>query len=76
MTATVSFKPTDNLSGVASAEFNVNGGALTSGTSLFLDKNGVYIVRYRSTDVAGNVERLKSISVRVVIIPCKGNICI
>jgi hypothetical protein len=56
---------TDNLSGVATTQYKVNGGATNTygGPVTFTD--GVYTVTYWSTDKANNVETSKSISFKV-----------
>lgn len=53
----VSFTATDNLSGVASTTPNAT-----------LTKNGEYKLEYYSTDVAGNVESSKTITVKIAVI--------
>jgi hypothetical protein len=59
----VDFTATDRLSGVAKTEYSLDHGATWRvGTQIFLG-DGTYTIRYRSTDVAGNVETPKSITV-------------
>lgn len=59
----VSFSATDNLSGVAETDYSLNHGATwNAGSSVFLC-GGTYTVLFRSTDVAGNVEKNQSIIV-------------
>ena len=65
--------PTDAVSGVATTEYNVDGGAWTTGTSVTLSlpkrhkraglAAGAHTVQYRSIDKAGNVESIKSCQV-------------
>ncbi|WP_374945538.1 family 78 glycoside hydrolase catalytic domain [Agreia sp.] len=64
---TVSFAATDKTSGVASTEFRVNGGAWASGASVVLSTAGTSTVEYRSTDVAGNVEKSTSLTVTIEV---------
>ena len=66
----------DRQSGVATSEYRVDGGAWQTATSFTLKVNprpkrspglapGVHLVEYRSTDVAGNVESVKSFSIEL-----------
>lgn len=67
---TVLLTPSDALSGVASTQYRVGSGAWHSGTSVTLRQAikhklpglsaGAYTVQYFSTDVAGNVEPVRS----------------
>jgi cytochrome c len=67
------FSPTDAVSGVASTQYSVDGGAWTPGTSVLLSlprlhkraglSVGTHTVQYRSTDRAGNLETVKSCQV-------------
>ena len=63
---TVNFSATDNLSGVASTMFSLNGGATwTTGTTVTLTADGIYSVLFHSSDVAGNTEAAKSVQVKI-----------
>jgi hypothetical protein len=62
---TLKLAPTDNLSGVASTQYTVDGGALQSGTSIALSAEGQHTVTYRSTDKAGNAEAVQTAVVRI-----------
>jgi alpha-tubulin suppressor-like RCC1 family protein len=62
---TVTLTPSDNLSGVASTSYTVDGGSLQSGTSIPVTSEGVHTITYASTDVAGNVETTKNATVRI-----------
>jgi signal peptidase I len=71
---TVTFSPTDATSGVASVAYRttLNGGTPSSFTTLTgptytasVSAQGTTLVEYRATDNAGNVETLKSITVKV-----------
>jgi methionine-rich copper-binding protein CopC len=68
---TVSLTPNDALSGIASTQYRVDGGAFQSGTSIVIpapgdhSNDGVHSIDYRSTDAAGNVEPLRSATVRI-----------
>ena len=55
----------DNLSGVAKTEYTVDGGAAQTGTSVTLSTEGVHEVTYSSTDKAGNVEAVRTATVRI-----------
>jgi hypothetical protein len=50
---------------VAYAEYQVDGGAWTRGTSLNVRTQGVVLVRYRSADTLGDVEQTRTCRVRV-----------
>jgi hypothetical protein len=59
----VPLNSTDNLSGVASTVYQVNGGAVQTYTGAFDVSNlGANTVTFHSTDKAGNVEAQKSVS--------------
>jgi hypothetical protein len=74
--ASVTLAATDNVSGVSLTQFRVNGGAWTTGNFIFFGSNGTYVIEYRSTDVAGNMEKTKSTSVTVTITqPCPKTGC-
>jgi hypothetical protein len=69
----ITLTATDNISGVATTQFRINGGPWTSGTVVGLYANGTYQIDYRSSDVAGNLEKTQTLSVTVVITPpCVG----
>ena len=74
----VTLTATDNLSGVARTEYRIDGGAWTIGMVADVVGIGTHTVDYRSTDVAGNVEPIQSLSVTVYSVPppCKPNRCI
>ncbi|GAB7190280.1 hypothetical protein NUM3379_09860 [Kineococcus sp. NUM-3379] len=61
----ITLKPADNLSGVASTTYSVNGGAQRTGTTLSLSAEGEHKVTYSSTDKAGNVEAAQTATVRI-----------
>ncbi|TFD47356.1 hypothetical protein E3T33_02520 [Cryobacterium sp. TMT1-2-1] len=62
---TVSFSPGDNLSGVASTSYAVDGGPAQSGTGFTLAAEGDHIVTFHSTDLAGNVEETRTAHVKI-----------
>lgn len=62
---TVSLSAGDNLSGVATTEYSIDGGAVQSGTSVTLAADGAHTVTFRSTDMAGNVETDQVAHVRI-----------
>lgn len=57
--------PRDVLSGVDTTWFRVDGGARQEGTRLLLTDDGVHTVSYGSTDLAGNAEEARTVTVRV-----------
>ena len=61
----ITLTPTDNLSGVASTSYSINGGPNVLGTSVSLTTNGVHTLRYSSVDNAGNVETQHLITIRI-----------
>jgi uncharacterized protein YjbJ (UPF0337 family) len=63
--ATVTLSPSDNLSGVASTYYTVDGGSVFAGTTATFTSEGVYNLSVWSVDVAGNVEVAKSVTVRI-----------
>jgi large repetitive protein len=68
---TVTLTPSDALSGIASTQYRVDGGAFQGGTTILIpapadhSNDGTHLVEYRSTDNAGNVEPLLSANVRI-----------
>ncbi|MCU1525476.1 MAG: hypothetical protein JWO18_2370, partial [Microbacteriaceae bacterium] len=62
---TVVLSPSDNLSGVASTSYSVDGGAVQSGTSLTLSSEGDHSVSFFSVDKAGNVEVAQTAHVKI-----------
>ena len=64
--ATVTLSATDNLSGVASTSYTVDGGTTqTYASSFTVTGAGTHTVSYWSTDVAGNVESAQSLTVTI-----------
>jgi hypothetical protein len=75
--ALVTLTASDAVSGVAETRYRINGGAWTTGTEIALTRHGIYTIEFRSTDVAGNRESTKSITVALTIPPpCRGTKCI
>jgi hypothetical protein len=63
---TLTLTATDDRSGVARTEFTVNGGAWrTYATPLVFANEGIYVVQFRSIDVAGNVEAPRTTRVQI-----------
>ncbi|WP_051251118.1 discoidin domain-containing protein [Paenibacillus harenae] len=63
---TVSLAVSDNLSGVAKTEYQVNDGPwLTYSDSIPAFGDGIYTINYRSTDLAGNLEQFKTVEFKV-----------
>jgi hypothetical protein len=63
--AAVTLSANDNLSGVDSTHFVLDGGVEQTGTSVSISDEGVHALAYWSVDKAGNVEAKKSIEVKV-----------
>jgi hypothetical protein len=61
----VTLSPTDNLSGVASTSYTVDGGAAQTGTSLTLSAEGDHTVTFFSTDKAGNAETAQTAHIKI-----------
>ncbi|PPK98826.1 hypothetical protein CLV92_101527 [Kineococcus xinjiangensis] len=55
----------DPLSGVASTEYRINGGAWTRGNEVAFREDGVHTLTFRSTDHAGNVEADQKATVKI-----------
>lgn len=64
-TVDVTLAPDDNLSGVASTSFSIDGGAAQSGTTFSLSTEGEHTVVFFSTDAAGNAEVAKTVQVKI-----------
>ena len=68
---TVTLTPTDATSGVASTGYKIDGGATQTGTTVTIpapangSDDGAHVITYWSTDVAGNVEAVKSCTVHI-----------
>ncbi len=62
---TVSLSPSDNLSGVASTAYTIDGGAAQNGTSFTLSTEGDHTVTFFSTDKAGNAEVPQTAHVKI-----------
>ncbi len=65
---TVVFTATDATSGIATIEYNLNGGAwtaATAGSPVTLDTPGTFVVGFRATDKAGNVSATQSSTVTI-----------
>ena len=66
---TLTFSPSDALSGMsggaAKTEYQIDGGAWTTGLSAEVSGDGTHTVLYRSTDNAGNLEADKSVQVKI-----------
>ena len=62
---TVSLAASDNLSGVASTSYTVDGGAAQTGTTLTLSTEGDHTISFFSTDKAGNAEAAQTAHVKI-----------
>ncbi len=56
---------TNDLSGIASTTYTINGGTPQSGTSFSLANEGTHTVSYFSTDKAGNAEEAKTATIKI-----------
>lgn len=64
--AVITLSATDNLSGVASTHYSIDGGATTAySTPITIQTAGSHTVTYHSTDMAGNVEQTDTITLSV-----------
>jgi len=54
--ATITLTPIDSQSGVAGTEWSLDEGAWQNGTAIAVDTTGTHTLRFRSADVAGNLE--------------------
>ncbi|MDQ2660679.1 MAG: family 78 glycoside hydrolase catalytic domain, partial [Actinomycetota bacterium] len=63
---TIEFSAADVTSGVATTKYRVDDGAWQLGDSVVLDRGGQFTVSYASTDAAGNVETVKSVTGTIV----------
>lgn len=55
----------DNLSGVATTEYSIDGGPSQTGTSFSLTSDGEHTITFFSTDKAGNTEDVRTATVRI-----------
>jgi methionine-rich copper-binding protein CopC len=68
---TVTLTPADALSGIASTQYRVDGGAFQGGSAVLIaapadhSNDGVHTIEYRSIDNAGNIEGLQSATVSI-----------
>ncbi len=62
---TVTFQPTDMLSGPAFTMVSVNGSEPISATSLYLDQQDKHVIHYYSFDQAGNQENTRLSTIRI-----------
>lgn len=61
----VNLHSSDAHSGVAKTFYSINGSEVMEGTSFIVDNEGINQVTYYSVDIAGNVEVVKTIEVKV-----------
>ncbi|MDR6907851.1 hypothetical protein J2X63_003559 [Agromyces sp. 3263] len=62
---TLVLSPSDNLSGIGSTSYAIDGGAVQSGTSVILSSEGDHSISFFSTDRAGNVEAAQTAHVKI-----------
>lgn len=65
----ISLLATDGGSGVARTQYRINGSQWITGTQFTIGYDGPHLVEFRATDVAGNVEPLRSATVKVDLTP-------
>lgn len=65
----VSLLPIDNGSGVARTQYRINGSSWLTGTQFTIGYDGQHLVEFRTTDVAGNQEPLRSATFKVDLTP-------
>ncbi|MEH7235795.1 OmpL47-type beta-barrel domain-containing protein [Bacillus sp. JJ1562] len=61
----VELTATDNLSGLAQTFYALNGSEYVEGTSLTVSQEGINEVSFYSVDVAGNVEDIQTVQVKI-----------
>ncbi|HWI52182.1 MAG TPA: choice-of-anchor L domain-containing protein [Symbiobacteriaceae bacterium] len=61
----VTLLATDTLSGVKTSFYQIDGGAVQSGTSFRLTENGAHTITYWSEDKAGNMETARKVTLEV-----------
>lgn len=62
---TVTLTPADELSGVATTSYRIDGGETRTGTEVVVSGDGVHSIEFWSTDNAGNVEPPTSVDVSI-----------
>lgn len=62
---TVKFTAEDAQSGVEKTFYSVNGSEFTEGDSVIVNEEGINTVAFYSTDIAGNVEEVKTVEVKI-----------
>ncbi|TJY41801.1 hypothetical protein E5161_11395 [Cohnella pontilimi] len=63
--AAVKLGATDALSGVAHTFYSVDGSKYVEGNTLTIATEGIHTIAYYSADAAGNVEKVKTVTVKV-----------
>ncbi len=64
--AVITLTPTDTLSGIENTYYNINSAGWVSYSSgITIDANGTHTVQYRSEDIAGNPESVKTLVVMI-----------
>jgi hypothetical protein len=61
----VTLTPNDSGSGVDETHYSVDGGDVVTGTDIYLSAEGTHTITYASSDLAGNVEGDKHVTVRI-----------
>ena len=67
----VTLNATDNLSGVAYTVYRIDGGTIQAytGAAIPFTEDGIFILEYRSEDVAGNLEEWHVIEIKIDTVP-------
>ena len=63
--AAITLTATDDIIGVMSVYYTVNGGAATAGSVIEISVDGIYTVAYWAVDYSGNTETPKSLTVKL-----------
>ncbi|EKN64723.1 fibronectin type III domain-containing protein [Neobacillus bataviensis LMG 21833] len=61
----VTLTATDDISGVKSTYYSIDHGEFVEGTDLTISKEGIHTVSFYSVDNAGNVEKVKTVDVKI-----------
>lgn len=64
-TAVINFTASDDLSGVSRTEYSFNGGSWKTGSTFTTSVGGSHTLRYRSVDLAGNLEDISTVQFTV-----------
>ncbi|WP_160723336.1 rhamnogalacturonan lyase family protein [Bacillus sp. USDA818B3_A] len=62
---TINLTANDDQSGVSETHYSLDDGAVATGTSIKIEKDGKHVLYYWSIDKAGNVESKKSVNINI-----------